>query len=502
MTRSGRWISCLCAALLFALPASATRADDWGSGEVQVQLRPGVSIATINARYGTTTLDSLPPLYLLAAPEGQVEDEVIHLMDPDLDIAEAEYSYNNETPEGTRQMTVAAVGGTISDYLDQHLAARLRLDEAHQHSIGEGVIVAVLDTGVLASHPALGDAVLPGYDFVGLDSNANDESDGIDNDLDGETDEGAGHGTMIAGIVHLVAPGAQILPVRVLNDEGRGETFAVAKGIRYALEHGADVINLSLGLNSHSFILGHELELADSLWVPIVAATGNDSLPNLLYPARSHDVLAVTALDSSDVKATFANWHSEVAVAAPGVGVFAPFHDGGYAIGAGTSFASPFVAGQCALIYSLNPGLAKVDVVAAVRLGVAEIYQIPENQPFTGELGTGRFDALLTFQVTPVAASIWDGGRLAGGLRVHPNPARALQVMTIRAMDATSRVAPASITVCDATGRIVRRLDTGGQGLDSVRWDGRDAQGRPVPAGSYFMSAGRGLPCARVVLVQ
>lgn len=469
---------------IFAASASA---DDWEAGQIQVQLNPGVLISTINLRYGTTTLDALYPLYLLDLPDGQGEQDVVDMMSSDPDIDEVEFAYNNETPEGTRQMVAAAVGGTITDYLDQHLAARLRLDEAHAHTLGEGVTVAVLDTGVLATHPALvGSIMLGGWDFVDNDPDPGDYASLNDEDNDGMTDEGAGHGTMVAGIIHLVAPGAKILPIRVLDDEGRGDSFLVAKGIRYAQQHGARVINMSLGLQDHSFIIGHEVEFADSLNANLIAAVGNDSLDNMLYPSAVREVISVTALDSSDVKADFANWASDVFVSAPGVGVFAPYYDGEYAIGAGTSFAAPFVSGQCALIRSLNPALDKTQVREIALLGVVDIYQIPGNQSYQGKLGTGRFDAMETFLMTPGAAGVNGGPRRANPWVVWPNPSRAGGTVRLALAQASTGPVAEDASIVDASGRVISLLRRT-RNEPSFLWNGVTTDGREAPSGVYFV---------------
>ncbi len=142
--------------LVFFMGAGATRsfADDWETGELQVELVPGTPISVINNLYGTSTLDSLPPLYLLRCPDGS-EDDYIYQMRQNPNVVEAEYSWDNETPEGTRQMMVAAVGGTITDYLDQHLTTRIHLAEIQSHTMGDGVLVAVIDTGVLRRSPGV-----------------------------------------------------------------------------------------------------------------------------------------------------------------------------------------------------------------------------------------------------------------------------------------------------------------------------------------------------------
>ena len=221
------------AALALISSAAALADEVFVPGFIQVHLAIGASIDEVNATYGTTTADELPPHYLLQIPAGIDEETLIAQMqgDPTTFVC-VEYSFRDETPEGVRQMVVTAVGGTIEGYLDQNLVERIHLQYIHPYSTGEGALVAVLDTGVLASHEALAGVIAPGgYDFIDNDDDPTDTANGLDDDNDGLIDEGAGHGTMVAGIVHLVAPDTRILPIRVLDDEGRGTTFTLAKGI-------------------------------------------------------------------------------------------------------------------------------------------------------------------------------------------------------------------------------------------------------------------------------
>jgi subtilisin family serine protease len=483
------WVVAI-ALLLAHAAGTAALADEFEAGEVQVELAPGVPVSLINSVYGTTTLDSLPPLYLLDLPEGEGEIEALEGMDSDPNIIEAENSWRNETPEGTRQMVVAAVGGTISDYLDQHLAERIHLAEIQQHVVGAGVRVAVLDTGVLAGHEALAGAVTSdGYDFVENDSDPADTADGIDDDLDGLIDEGAGHGTMVAGVIHLVAPGAQIIPIRVLDDEGLGRTFTVAKGIRYAVEHGAKVINLSLGLTTNSWVIRHEIQAAAEQGIAIISAAGNNGSNEIhVYPASDSHVLSVAALDSSDVKADFSNYGSRVAISAPGLGVMSAYYDGGYAIGAGTSFSTPFVTGQCALILSYFPDAPTDALYELAEQGVADIYGIPGNDPYDEQLGTGRIDGAATWNAMAQVSSVF--GDLAGSaeardLSISPNPARFGSPVVLRWSGSIAGGRP-SAAIYDVRGRLVWNFDAMAES-DVLAWDGTSGDGTRLPAGIYFV---------------
>ncbi|MFW5693385.1 MAG: S8 family serine peptidase, partial [Thermoguttaceae bacterium] len=244
---------------------------------------------------------------------------------------------------------------------------------------GEGVVVAVVDTGVDGSHRELSSRMwvnpgevpgngidddgngfiddIHGWDFVGSDNNPAD---------------GNGHGTHVAGTIAAandgfgatgVAFGATIMPVRVLDSNGAGSLSDVAAGIRYAVDNGAQVINLSLG-GSYSSVVHSALAYAGQHGVFVVAAAGNEGGATPLYPAAfsaefTH-VLSVGAHDSNNARAYFSNGvgaSGAVQVAAPGVGVLSCLPGNRYGRLSGTSMAAPHVAGLAALALSANPTL-------------------------------------------------------------------------------------------------------------------------------------------------
>ena len=482
----GRFPAALLCLFLCSARVSAQAIEcDFVPELLQVRLVNGASVDSINLAYGTITEDSLPPQYLLRVPQGSTVEQILELLKLEPLVVDAEPAYTNETPEGTRQMVVAAVGGTIEDFQDQDFVNRIHLPEIQQHTLGEGILVAVLDTGILLEHEAISAHVSSdGFDFIGEDADPSEEANGVDDDGDGQTDEGAGHGTMVGGICLLVAPGCEILPVRILDDEGRGTTFNVAKAIRYAVDQGADAINLSLGLSCVSKIIGYEIERADSAGVSLTAAAGNDNAEfPALYPASDPRVLSITSLDSADVKADFANYDESVDLSAPGVGVLGPYIDGEYALGAGTSFSSPMVAGQVALIRALDPSLTKTEIDSLSRLGTVDIYDILENLPYLGKLGTGRLDGLETLENTPASAYVAEPAP-ALARRVYPNPATAGSFVTMEFSPRES-AAGGSLEIYDVRGRRVRSLDAPSTSPFLI-WDGRDGAGRASPGGVYF----------------
>src|SRR4051794_9044826 len=248
----------------------------------------------------------------------------------------------------------------------------IHADEAHSVTRGEGAVVAVIDTGVQADHEDLQGRLLPGKDFV----------DGDDTPQDGN-----GHGTHVSGIVAAsagngigvdsVAPGAKILPIRVLGDDGSGSDEQVAKGVDYAVAQHADVINLSLGGLPIDALAGGgdfqaSVQRAVDAGVVVVSAAGNDSLPLCEQPGVSGKILCVGAIDKRGMRSFFSSGDTN-SVMAPGGSagggdedILSTVPPSSYGEIAGTSQATPHVAGVAALLVSLGVrGPAAVDRIKA-----------------------------------------------------------------------------------------------------------------------------------------
>lgn len=252
----------------------------------------------------------------------------------------------------------------------------LHTDEAWQTTKGKGITVAVLDTGVDGSHPDLQGQVLEGKDLIGFGAGTGDRSWAV-------------HGTAMAGIIAGhgngpgrgdgvlgVAPEAKILPARVIlesNDPSRAKAresrgTALADGIRWATDHGADVINLSLGDDSKS---AHPepgedaaVQYALSKGVSVVASAGNsgDKGDAVSYPAAYPGVIAVAAVDKYGTHAAFSTRRWYATVSAPGVDIVVANPDRHYYIEWGTSAASAFVSGAVALVRAAHPGLSPAQI--------------------------------------------------------------------------------------------------------------------------------------------
>jgi subtilisin family serine protease len=208
------------------------------------------------------------------------------------------------------------------------------------------------------------------------DADPSEEANGRDDDGDGAVDESYGHGTFVSGIVTLTAPKAEIMPMRVLDSDGRGNLFVVAEAITDAVKAGADVINLSFGTDTRPdpTKLDDAIKFARTRGVVVTASAGNESSTAEEYPAALGEVVAVSALRADLGRlATFSNSGAWVDAAAPGVRIVGPVPNRRYAYWNGTSVAAPFVAGQAALIRSRRPLLDATQTVGAITRSTSVI---------------------------------------------------------------------------------------------------------------------------------
>lgn len=249
----------------------------------------------------------------------------------------------------------------------------LGAEDALNEGWGAGVTVAVLDTGWTA-HPDLSGKRLRLIDL-----------------LEGsESGDYAGHGTAVLGLIAStnefapgIAPGSDLLAVRVLDADGHGNTFTLADGIVRAVDAGADVINLSLGAYGDSDLLRSAVLYAESKGVLLVAASGNDGAGLLTYPAAYPTVLGVGAIDANGNLAPFSNYGESLDLVAPGFGVNALWEEGSYVSFNGTSASAPLVAGMAARILESNPNQSPADV-RALLMTYANDTGPPGSDPYYG----------------------------------------------------------------------------------------------------------------------
>ena len=223
------------------------------------------------------------------------------------------------------------------------------------------VTVAVIDTGVEADHPFLEGKVLPGYDIFSDDDYASD---------------GRGHGTHVSGTILDVTRGldVKILPVKVMDDEGRGSLFLASLGVEYAVNNGADIINLSLGqlCSNCFFYMEEQIDKAIENNITVCVSAGNDSLnigsslsddPGFgTCPAHDEDVITVSSMNKNYGNSYFSSFGSPVDFCAPGEDIVSSYIDGQYAIASGTSMASPHIAAIAAMVKIMNPDFTPAEV--------------------------------------------------------------------------------------------------------------------------------------------
>lgn len=376
-----------------SLFAERIRVDDHAVSQVIVRLADGVLSTTVASKYGLVPLKTLVAagnIHLFQTGEDQEFGIVNQLKADTSQVIWAELNYAGGIPEGHGYKTWHWGGNDPSGYINQDAFAQINLPTnlpGQNNAQGTGIIIAVLDTGVDLTHPALKNRLLAGWDMVSDDSLPNDEGDGL----------GWGHGTHVAGILAQVAPQSQILPVRVLDTNGRGNAFTLAYAIEWSVKQGADVINLSLGTESDSRVLRDTIQQAINQGVLVVAAAGNLNSNEPQFPASYPDVISVTAVDSNNHKADFANYGLHwVDLAAPGVGITSTIvgpQGSGYASWSGTSMSTPFVSGAVALLRQTEPDVAPAQIAA-------QFYSHSENLDKLNPLYQGQLGGLLNVGAT------------------------------------------------------------------------------------------------------
>ncbi|PLT29965.1 S8 family peptidase [Peribacillus deserti] len=232
----------------------------------------------------------------------------------------------------------------------------------------KNVIIAVVDTGVDLDHPDLERRITRGYNVLAKNSNPDDDN---------------GHGSHVAGIIASETNNLRgiagltwynkIMPVKVMNEKGYGNAFDVARGVIWATDHGADVINLSLGNYQPSAVMQEAIQYAYDRDVVITTAAGNDNTDQPSFPAAYPEVICVAAVDHNGNRAEFSNYGEYVDVAAPGVEIPSTYFHKQYAALSGTSMAAPHVAALAGLIRSANPDLKNTKVMNIISRGTYDL---------------------------------------------------------------------------------------------------------------------------------
>jgi subtilisin family serine protease len=431
------------AAIAFDSTAQAQAGiDDFRRGEVLVEIKPGASIDAINERFGTSTIQRIygTNFYRLSTPKKKKEAKYRKRLAADADVLNATLNPVLTTPVNVFGRAVIGFPGdrpttglARSGYLAQQMIGDLNAIQVR--ATGAGLIVAIIDTGIDRNHPDIKDHIWTDPQEIPADSIDNDNDGLVDdvfgwNFLEGNQDTMelrasaqtsiAGHGTFIAGLIALIAPGAKIMPVRAFSSDGVSDSFSVAQGIKYAVDHGARVINLSFGSTEDSPVMHDAVVYAQQRGVLLIAAVGNENQGNDVAPQFPADwnleVMGIAAIDAADHKAGFSNFGSNVSVCAPGVNLVSIFPESNntpdYALWSGTSFAAPLAAAEAALILESNSRSNARTVIESTATSIDD-----RNPGFGGKLGKGRIDPLRALQaLDPIAANHGDLTLLRTGI--------------------------------------------------------------------------------------
>jgi hypothetical protein len=286
--------------------------------------------------------------------------------------------------------TTTYFGSTVlQSYVNQNATQMIELSSAQQQFPTGAGVVAIIDTGVDPTHPALQNVVLPGYDFTRLQPGGNElldltaaqlavlqqstvailDSAGATATLNQSTvailDQSTvaildgvsplpshfGHGTMVAGLVHLVAPTSSILPLKAFQSNGTGNLSNIVQAIFYAVNNGANVINMSFSLTTPSPILQAAIGYASSNGVISVASAGNNGEPLVVYPAAFNGVIGIASTNAADQRSSFSNYGvPSVFMAAPGEALITSYPGNQWAGVWGTSFSTALVTGATSLL--------------------------------------------------------------------------------------------------------------------------------------------------------
>lgn len=488
--------------------AAVAAGGDWQEsqvvkGKVLVKYKNSASTGT-DARAMGTELSRWTVLAI--DEEASVSEQIARLKnDPDVEYAEPVYKVKLIAEVADTAVTNNVYSGP-SSYMEQwgRLAGQLDNLEAYSPaSQRQGVTVAVMDTGADLDHPALKDSIVEGYDFVNNDNVPEDDN---------------GHGTHVSGIIAAdsqsgkvagVAHGVRIMPLKVLDKEGKGDTALLVEALQMAIDRKVDVVSMSLGVSADSQALHEAIKSAYGKGIVMAAAVGNDSNHWInnesgqldwdsvtgtaadtvrkagydLYPAAYDEVVAVGAIcqlpDGSYGAADFTN-AGKVDVVAPGVRIFSTYLNGQYDEMSGTSQATPFAAGLAALLKAGNSALNAEDIAVILRTSAQPVQLKGLNSSGYAQLGEELESRMSDWKVY--------GSGLISGLRAFTVP--RLKARPAEEVDlAQNRQAAFDVALLDVHNTVVEstyRVQLTGRNynetsydreLDAIRIDPNDGTG-------------------------
>jgi thermitase len=390
--------------LLAQGPVSNPNEPEFVPGEILVKFKPTVQRQDVRrqrlAQVQGNVARTIPALDLLTVkvPLGS-EQEAIARLNSLGEVAYAEPNY----------VVYALDVPNDPYYVSQWSLPKIYLPAAWNISQGNGTIIAILDTGIDLDHPDFNCTVSGGLSKLTTGYNVLAPLNPPDDDNY--------HGTHVAGIagactnnglgVAGVAPQARLMPVKVLNNLGKGTYDGVAAGIIYAVDHGAKILNLSLGASTTSTTLANAVNYAYSKGALLIAASGNIGAPSIYYPAAYENVVAVGSTNPGDDLSTFSNYGAGLDLVAPGSSIYSTFI-GDYGSLDGTSMATPHVAGLAGLIWSVAPNSTHNQVRQMMQNTAQDLGTPGWDQYF----GYGRINALQALEPYSVNLQETNGANL------------------------------------------------------------------------------------------
>lgn len=363
--------------------AAGVPANKWKPGQILVKPKAGLSDTEFDAILGKNQgkakekIGNLP-VHIISVPEN-AEEAVVRALSKNPHIEFAELDMQSE---------MAATLVNDPKFTSAWHLPKIQAPDAWDVSKGEGVTIAILDSGVDGSHPDLINQMVPGFNAV---------------DGSATTADINGHGTAVAGTaaaatnnatgVASVAWNAKIMPVRITNDStGYAYWSDVARGLSWAADNAADVANISYGVSNSSTVTSAAQYMRNKGGVVVVSAMNDGVDPGY---ADNPYMISVSATDSNDAKTSWSNYGNFVDIAAPGINIMTTTRGGGYGIWWGTSFASPATAGVVAMVMAANPKLTPDEVEKILENSANKVAGV-DFHPF---YGYGRINASAAVQL-------------------------------------------------------------------------------------------------------
>jgi len=382
------------------------------------------SFEKVNAE-GLSRIHGRGDLYKLLIDNGTDIKQAVDVLRSEPDVVYAEPDY------------LARYASVPNDpsYSMQWGLEKVSVEAAWNHTFGSNnVTIAIIDSGIALSHEDLEPNIWtnPGET---PNNGTDDDNNGFIDDISGwnfidstnDVQDITGHGTMVAGIAAArsnnalgiagVCGNCRIMPVKVSQVSGFANYSDIASGIYYAVDKGAQIINLSLGGYADSITLKEAIDYANSRNVIVIAGAGNDNSSDPFYPAAYADVLAVAASDADDIKTVSSNFGEWVNITAPGQDILTTSLSG-YSNVTGTSFSTPFVSGAAGLLLSLNPQWTAAMVRAQIVNTSDDINS--QNPDHFDLLGTGRLNIETSIQ-DPTPILIYEGYTGNGTIELRPD---------------------------------------------------------------------------------